>query len=96
MNRNRFLGGGWKTGPLSPNRALDTVIQGMSGLMSVTGFADREPVRVGASISDMMSGMCKQLSPPTFESPCPVAVKSLNGAAVRRRGQRHPGRAARS
>ena len=63
------ISGFGQTGPLSPNRALDTVIQGMSGLMSVTGFADREPVRVGASISDMMSGMCKQLSPPTFESP---------------------------
>lgn len=25
--------------------------------MSVTGFADRDPVRVGASVSDMMAGM---------------------------------------
>ena len=64
------ISGFGQTGPLSPNRALDTVIQGMSGLMSVTGFADREPVRVGASISDMMSGMRKQLSPPSHLREC--------------------------
>jgi len=97
------ISGFGQTGPLSPNRALDTVIQGMSGLMSVTGFADREPVRVGASISDMMSGMCRSkqlsssLSSSLWEFPGPVVVKHLNGAAaVCRRGQRHPGRAARA
>ncbi len=46
-----------QTGPWSGLPAYDTVIQAMSGLMSVTGFADGPPTRVGASIADMTTGV---------------------------------------
>ena len=37
--------------------AYDIIIQAMSGLMSVTGTDPRHPVRVGSSISDILTGM---------------------------------------
>ena len=46
-----------QTGPYSSRPAFDAVIQAMSGLMSVTGEEGGAPVRVGASIGDITSGM---------------------------------------
>jgi len=37
--------------------AYDIIIQAMSGLMSVTGLEGGSPVRVGASISDILTGL---------------------------------------
>jgi CoA:oxalate CoA-transferase len=45
-----------QTGPLRTFPAYDTIIQGMSGLMSLTGFPDGPPTRVGTSISDLVGG----------------------------------------
>jgi crotonobetainyl-CoA:carnitine CoA-transferase CaiB-like acyl-CoA transferase len=41
-----------KTGPYAGNRAYDTVIQAMSGIMSVTGFEG--PVKIGVSAADLL------------------------------------------
>ena len=38
-------------------RAFDPVIQSMSGMSSVTGYADRPPVRCGAAISDTTASL---------------------------------------
>jgi len=46
-----------QTGPLTKEPAYDTVIQAMSGIMSVTGFPDGPPTRVGTSLSDLCAGM---------------------------------------
>lgn len=46
-----------KTGPLTKNPAYDTIVQAMSGLMSITGFPDGAPTRVGTSISDLIAGL---------------------------------------
>jgi CoA:oxalate CoA-transferase len=46
-----------QTGPLASRPAYDLVIQAMSGLMSVTGFADGPPTAVGDSIADVATGM---------------------------------------
>ena len=46
-----------QTGPLKTFPAYDTIIQGMSGLMSITGFPDGPPTRVGTSISDLVAGI---------------------------------------
>jgi CoA:oxalate CoA-transferase len=46
-----------QTGPLSAYPAYDTIIQGMSGLMSITGFPDSPPTRVGTSVSDLCGGV---------------------------------------
>lgn len=45
-----------QTGPLKTFPAYDTIVQAMSGLMSVTGFPDGPATRVGTSISDLVSG----------------------------------------
>jgi CoA:oxalate CoA-transferase len=45
------------TGPAMARPSYDMVIQGMSGMMSVTGEADGEPCRVGISIADVGSGV---------------------------------------
>ncbi|MGN5734738.1 CaiB/BaiF CoA transferase family protein [Arthrobacter psychrochitiniphilus] len=44
-------------GPLKDDAGLDQVIQGMSGLMSVTGRDSQSPYRVGIPIVDITSGM---------------------------------------
>src|SRR5262249_57297483 len=36
--------------------AYDTVIQGMCGLISVTGFPDGPPIMVGEAIADCLTG----------------------------------------
>lgn len=45
------------TGPYKEKPAYDAVIQAMGGLMSITGFPDGKPVKVGTSIADITTGM---------------------------------------
>lgn len=45
------------TGPYRDLPAMDITIQAMAGIMSVTGFPDREPVKAGPAISDFMGGI---------------------------------------
>ncbi len=49
------ISGFGQTGPLSDWRAYDPVIQGMSGLMSITGYAGNPPVRCGAAVADTVA-----------------------------------------
>ena len=44
-------------GPYAGRPGLDQIIQGVSGLMSVTGFEDGPPVRVGIPIADLLTGL---------------------------------------
>ena len=46
-----------QTGPYSSRPGYDFLIQGMGGIMSLTGEADGEPQKVGVPIADIMSGM---------------------------------------
>ena len=43
--------------PTASAPAVDQIVQGMSGLMSITGEPDGEPMRVGIAISDTSAGM---------------------------------------
>lgn len=45
------------TGPEALKPAYDMVVQARGGVMSITGERGREPVRVGASIGDIVAGM---------------------------------------
>jgi len=45
------------TGPDAARPAYDMVVQARGGVMSITGEKDRDPVRVGASIGDIVAGM---------------------------------------
>jgi crotonobetainyl-CoA:carnitine CoA-transferase CaiB-like acyl-CoA transferase len=44
-------------GPYQDRPGVDQVVQGMSGLMSVTGEPGRGPMRVGIPISDIVTGL---------------------------------------
>lgn len=44
-------------GPYADRPGLDQIVQGVSGLMSVTGFEGGEPVRVGIPIADLLTGL---------------------------------------
>ena len=46
-----------QTGPYRQRAALDLIVQGMSGLMSITGEAGRPPVKVGVPIADLSAGL---------------------------------------
>ena len=46
-----------QTGPYSSRPAYDLIIQGMGGLMSITGFDAEHPVKVGSSVADIFSGI---------------------------------------
>ncbi|MBM3620052.1 MAG: CoA transferase [Alphaproteobacteria bacterium] len=45
------------TGPNSKDPAYDMVVQGMGGIMSVTGYPEVPPARVGMSIGDIGAGL---------------------------------------
>jgi len=51
------ISGFGQTGPMSQEPAYDTVVQALSGLMSVTGFPDGSATRVGTSIGDLSAGL---------------------------------------
>lgn len=44
-------------GPYAPRAGYDFVVQGISGLMSITGEAGREPQKVGVAVSDIFTGL---------------------------------------
>jgi len=51
------ISGFGQTGPGKDRTAYDQIVQGMSGLMSVTGFPDGVPTRFGVPIADIAAGM---------------------------------------
>lgn len=51
------ISGYGQDGPYSERPGVDQIMQGMSGLMSVTGEPGRGPVRAGIAISDTTAGM---------------------------------------
>jgi crotonobetainyl-CoA:carnitine CoA-transferase CaiB-like acyl-CoA transferase len=51
------LSGFGQTGPYAHRPAMDPIIQAMTGIMSVTGFPDRDPVMIGVPLADVISGM---------------------------------------
>ena len=46
-----------QTGPWKDRPALDIVVQGMGGIMSITGYPDGPPARPGSSIGDITAGL---------------------------------------
>ena len=51
------ISGFGQSGPYSSRAGVDQIVQGMSGLMSITGPPDSGPWRVGIAISDTSAGM---------------------------------------
>ncbi|MBP9951180.1 MAG: CoA transferase [Cypionkella sp.] len=46
-----------QTGPYAHRAGYDFIIQGMSGLMSVTGAPDGQPQKVGVAVTDVFTGV---------------------------------------
>ncbi|HSW35775.1 MAG TPA: CoA transferase, partial [Candidatus Limnocylindrales bacterium] len=46
-----------QTGPYKNKKAYDPIIQGMTGLMSITGERNRSPVKVGIPITDLVAAI---------------------------------------
>lgn len=51
------ISGFGSTGPYRERGGFDLVAQGMSGLMSITGFPDSPPAKVGVPITDISAGL---------------------------------------
>ena len=51
------ISGYGQEGPFSARPGVDQIMQGVSGLMSITGEPGRGPMRVGVAISDTSAGM---------------------------------------
>jgi len=51
------ISGFGQSGPHAERPGVDQIVQGMSGLMSVTGLAGQGPVRAGAAVADISAGM---------------------------------------
>ncbi len=46
-----------RSGPMKDYPAMDIAVQAMSGLMSINGFEDRPPVKVGPAVADFFGGV---------------------------------------
>lgn len=51
------ISGFGQDGPLKDNPAYDQIVQGLAGVMSVTGTTDGAPLRVGYPIADTIGGL---------------------------------------
>lgn len=51
------LSGFGETGPYRNRQGLDQIVQGMGGLMAITGDATSAPMRAGIAVSDMAAGL---------------------------------------
>jgi crotonobetainyl-CoA:carnitine CoA-transferase CaiB-like acyl-CoA transferase len=51
------ISGFGQTGPLKDNPAYDQIIQGLSGVMSLTGTPETAPLRVGYPVCDTLGGL---------------------------------------
>lgn len=51
------ISGFGQSGPLKYNPAYDQIVQGLSGVMSITGDTDSAPLRVGYPVADTIGGL---------------------------------------
>ncbi|MER9563684.1 CoA transferase [Mesorhizobium sp. M0571] len=51
------ISGFGQTGPMRDNPAYDQIIQGLSGIMSITGTPETAPLRVGYPLADTLGGL---------------------------------------
>lgn len=56
------ISGFGQSGPMSQAPAYDQIIQGLSGMMSITGTVDTAPLRVGFPICDTVGGLVAALA----------------------------------
>jgi len=64
------ISGFGQSGPMSPRPAYDQIVQGLSGMMSITGTEETAPQRIGFPVCDTVGGL--------------MAAMTINAALVRR------------
>ncbi len=80
------ISGFGQDGPLRNLPAYDQIIQGMSGIMSITGDANSAPLRAGYPVADTIGGMTAafaitaQLAVPERKGPCFLDISLLESA----------------
>jgi formyl-CoA transferase len=76
------ISGFGQTGPWADRPAYDQIVQGLSGVMSITGDAESAPLRVGYPLADTVGGLtaamaiCAALNAP--ERGCVIDVSMLD------------------
>ena len=80
------ISGFGKDGPLKDNPAYDQIVQGISGVMSVTGDKQSAPLRVGFPVADTIGGITRLLRLPrrSFDAIVAARVNSLTSRCSRR------------
>lgn len=73
------LSGFGQTGPLAHRPAYDQIIQGLSGIMSVTGDEENAPLRVGFPVSDATAGLTAAMA---ISAALVRSVRSGEGATI--------------
>jgi CoA:oxalate CoA-transferase len=82
------ISGFGQDGPLRDLPAYDQIVQGMSGLMSITGTRDSAPLRVGYPVADTIGGLtaamaiASALANRSRESACFIDVSMLESLLV--------------
>lgn len=56
------ISGFGQTGPMSQRPAYDQIIQGLSGMMSITGTRETAPLRVGFPVCDTIGGLAAAMA----------------------------------
>lgn len=56
------ISGFGQTGPMSQRPAYDQIIQGLSGMMSITGTPETAPLRVGFPVCDTIGGLAAAMA----------------------------------
>ena len=72
------ISGFGQTGPLASQPAYDQIIQGYSGLMSITGDPDTAPYRVGFPIADTVGGLTAAMPSPLHSPPLRTSAEPLS------------------
>jgi crotonobetainyl-CoA:carnitine CoA-transferase CaiB-like acyl-CoA transferase len=72
------ISGFGQTGPYKHKPGYDLLVQAMGGLMSITGAADGEPMKVGVAVADIFTGLYAT-----------VANAGMNYLASGKKPQRH-------
>src|SRR5205085_10484152 len=52
------ISGFGQSGPYRDRPGYDLIAQGESGMMDLTGFPDGPPAKLGASLADVVAGLC--------------------------------------
>ena len=70
------ISGFGQEGPYASRPGFDQIMQGMGGLMSVTGIPGQGPVRAGLAVADMSAGLYAGIGMKRFSQHSPAAIQS--------------------